>query len=61
MADPGGDTRDLSQVPLNVMIPRTLKDRLEQYASDKGVSQAASTRILLSDALTASGYPQEGR
>lgn len=44
---------------LNIEIPDELKSRLVEYAADNGISQAAATRLLLNDALAASGYPRK--
>lgn len=45
----------------NVEIPVSLKKRLLAYARDNALSQAAGTRLLLDQALTANGYPRKGR
>lgn len=49
---------DDPMVAHNVEMPESLKDRVQRYARDQTISQAAATRILLDQALTRAGYPK---
>jgi hypothetical protein len=56
MTEPrANDTRAV----VNAEVPRELKERLVEYATDAGLSQTAVLVIALNDWLTRNGYPRK--
>lgn len=53
--------RDPSPKAVNIDVSEDLKARLEAYAKDLGMSQAAAVRVALDDFLTRAGYPRTER